>query len=195
MLIQISSAQGPKECEYACYLYYQELIKKYPNLEMISLNVHTKNCLKSVILYSEEDLSYLQGTIQWICQSPFRPHHKRKNWFIDISILDEEYQIENTNDIQYEVFHSSGKGGQNVNKVSTAIRAIHIPTGIHVICQDQRSQSQNKKIAYLRLMAKLKDLQISKNHDIKYQNWNKHNQIIRGKPKKVYKGMEFKQIQ
>lgn len=192
MLIQISSGQGPQECEYACYLYYQELLKEYPNLEVVSSHYHTKECLQSVILYSQEDLSYLQGTVQWICQSPFRPHHKRKNWFIDVSVLDDEYSIENSEDIRYEIFRSSGKGGQNVNKVSTAIRAIHIPTGISVICMDQRSQIQNKKIAYIRLMEKIKETQLSITQNIQYQNWNKHNQIIRGKPKKIYKGMKFK---
>lgn len=195
MLIQISSGQGPKECEYACYLYYQELLREYPQLTVVSLKYHTKECLQSVVFYSIEDLSCLQGTVQWICQSPFRLHHKRKNWFIDVSILDEEYCIENEQDMKYEIFRSSGKGGQNVNKVSTAIRAIHIPTGISVICMDQRSQAQNKKIAYLRLRKKIKEIQISKNQNIQYYNWNKHNQIMRGQPIRIYKGMKFKRIQ
>lgn len=194
MLIQISSGQGPKECEYACYLYYQELLKEYPNLKVVSTQYHEKECLQSVVLSSQEDLSYLQGTIQWICQSPFRPHHKRKNWFIDISVLENQININNTHDIRYEFFCSSGKGGQNVNKVSTAVRIVHIPTGISVVCMDQRSQNQNKKIAYLRLMNKINEINSSINQNIQYKNWNKHNQIIRGEPNRIYKGMNFKRI-
>ena len=114
-------------------------------MQIVSTNYRNDKCLKSAVLYSDDDLSFLEGTVQWICQSLIRPHHKRKNWFICVSILKDEITIDNNQDIKYEVFRSSGKGGQNVNKVSTAIRAIHIPTGLSVVCMDQRNQPQNKK--------------------------------------------------
>lgn len=193
MLIQISSGQGsPKECEIACHLYLQEILKEFSSLQVVSTQSQTKNTLKSAILYTYEDLSFLVGTVQWICQSPLRPHHKRKNWFINVSILKEEIHFENNKDIKYEVFKSSGKGGQNVNKVSTAVRAIHIPTGLSVVCMDQRSQSQNKKIAYLKLMKKIDEQNSSINSLIQYDNWNKHNSLQRGNPVRIYKGKTFK---
>lgn len=190
----MNSGQGPKECEYACYLLYQELLKEYSSLEVISRCFSHPNCLKSVILYTPKDLSYLEGTVQWICQSPFRPHHKRKNWFVNISIMKEEVSIENVENMKFETFRSSGKGGQNVNKVSTAVRAIHIPTGVSVVAMDQRSQLQNKKIAYLRLLEKINNMELSQNKSVDYDNWNKHNQIVRGNPIRVYKGMKLKRI-
>lgn len=196
MLIQISSGHGKgiKECEYACCLLYKELLKEFSSLEVVSTHYSNKECLKSAIFYTEKDLSFLEGTVQWICQSPYRPHHKRKNWFIDVSIIKEDIKIDNTNDIRYEVFRNSGKGGQNVNKVSTAIRAIHIPTGIVTVSMDQRSQLQNKKIAYLRLLEKIDETSSSINKSIHYLNWVKHNQIERGNPIRVYKGMKFIRI-
>lgn len=194
MLIQVSSGQGPKECEYACYKVYQEFLKEFKELDVVSINKSDKDCLKSVIFYSEKDLSSLEGTIQWICESPFRKHHKRKNWFVDVSVLKEEWGIKNQNDIKYEVFRSQGKGGQNVNKVSTAIRAIHIPTRVSVISQDQRSQLQNKKVAYVRLMQKIHEISSSMNKDIHYENWHEHYLLKRGSPLRVYKGMKFQKV-
>ena len=195
MLIQISAGQGsPKECELACYLFCKELLTEFPDLEVVSTNFSDKKCLKSAVFYSEQDLSFLEGSVQWICQSPFRENHKRKNWFIDVSILQDKFRFDKDDDIRYEAFRSSGKGGQNVNKVSTAIRAIHIPTGISVVSMDQRSQIQNKKIAYLRLMKKIDEKNSSINRVIQYENWNKHNQLKRGNPIRVYKGMKFKRV-
>lgn len=194
MLIQISSGQGPQECERACYLFYKELLKEFETLEVISIHEEKNKCLKSVIFYSEKDLSYLEGSVEWICQSPFRPHHKRKNWFIDVSVLKDTFRFDKDNDIKYEVFRSSKKGGQNVNKVSTAIRAIHLPSGISGVSMDQRSQIQNKKIAYLRLMKKIDDTSSSINKVIQYDNWNKKNHLVRGNPIRIYKGKKFIRI-
>ncbi|MDE5654576.1 MAG: hypothetical protein K2I46_03095 [Clostridia bacterium] len=61
------------------------------------------------------------------------------------------------NDLKIDVFHSSGAGGQNVNKVETAIRITHMPTGLVVVCQDERSQLKNKKRALATIEKKLKE--------------------------------------
>jgi len=71
----------------------------------------------------------------------------------------EEVDVEvNPDDLRIDVFHASGHGGQNVQKVATAIRILHKPTGIIVICQDERSQLQNKVKAMRILRARLLDL-------------------------------------
>ena len=61
-------------------------------------------------------------------------------------------------DLKTDVFHSGGAGGQNVNKVETAVRITHLPTGVSVVCQDERSQLKNKKRALETLEKRLKDL-------------------------------------
>lgn len=106
---------------------------------------------------TENDLSGLEGTVQWIFQSPFRPEHKRKNWFVDVSIIPEIDEICKDQNIRFERFHSGGNGGQNVNKVETGVRLIHIPTGITVTSTAERTQQLNRKDALQKLNAILSE--------------------------------------
>lgn len=96
--------------------------------------------------------------------------------------------------IRFERFHCGGNGGQNVNKVETGVRLIHIPTGIAVKSTAERSQLQNRKEAMRKLMAKLAEK--NKNLQAKQTNeaWQQHTQLVRGNPVRVYKGEKFKRV-
>lgn len=193
MIIQLSSGQGPEECELAVSKLFEALKEEYPDIKLLAAHpARKKGCNTSILFSTERNLSELEGSVQWICRSPFRPNHKRKNWFVDISVIPETENICKEQEIRFERFHCGGKGGQNVNKVETGVRLIHIPTGITVTSTSERSQYANKKDALNKLNVILKQRE---NEELKKQvnsAWREHNRIVRGNPVRVYERINFK---
>ena len=196
MILQISSGMGPVECRVAVGGIYRALEKEYPEIEMITcVKGEAEGSYSSIIFTSEQDLYDLEGTMQWICKSSFRPGLKRKNWFVDVSIIEEPDEVDETisdDKIRIEKFHSGGPGGQHVNKTESGVRIIHIPTGITVSSTKERSQFMNKQDALRKLSAVLKQTNTDGKDKQKNSAWSKHAHIVRGNPVRIYEGENFK---
>lgn len=192
MIIQISAGQGPCECQLAVAKLYEALKKEYGDLKILSeTRGYEKGCYDSILFQTGQDLSGLEGTVLWICPSPFRKNHRRKNWYVDVSIIPEQGQIASDREYRIEKFHCGGKGGQNVNKVETGVRIIHIPTGLVAQSTEERSQFQNRQRAMEKLQGKIAGLQQEQKDKQANAAWREHNRIVRGNPVRTYVGEKF----
>lgn len=198
-ILQITSGKGPEECERVVALVLSKLMEaaKKESLEakvIDAMEGHLPGTYLSVlVLVNGEGVAKFSdgwsGTIQWIGQSPYRKFHKRKNWFVGIKAYDIAKVAEwNDKDVVYQTMRASGPGGQNVNKVETAVRATHLPSGISVTASNERSQLQNKKEATEKLKTKLMSWQIEQANKHIQEKWMEHNTLTRGDAIKVFEG-------
>jgi len=148
------------------YLRWAE--KNNFSAEILDRSAGEEAGIKSVTIavngkYAYGYLKSEKGVHRLVRLSPFDAAHRRHTSFAQVEVLpdinqgDDEIDIPQE-DVRIDVYKSSGAGGQNVQKNSTAIRLLHIPTGIIVTCQNERSQLQNRENAFRVLKAKLLEI-------------------------------------
>ncbi len=186
VILEVSGAAGGEEAK----LWGQELLRMYSRFaQMKGFKVEKldENVIKIDGKRVFELLKYEAG-VHRVQRIPTTEKRGRIHTSTaTVSILPELEDIDlhiSPQDIQFEAHRSGGHGGQNVNKVSTAVRLKHIPTGIVVNCQTQRFQAQNRELAMEMLRAKLWEIEVEK----------KHGEIAGLKATQVGRGMRAEKI-
>ncbi|RJE77705.1 peptide chain release factor H [Pseudoalteromonas sp. MSK9-3] len=198
ILLQLSAGQGPLECCQAVGLALK-VIEKQCCAQGVKLTVieakelKERGCFKSVLLQldsAQRLAKSWQGIMLWVCQSKYRPKHKRKNWFFSGQMYEvNEAQLDRG--VTFQTCRASGAGGQHVNTTDSAVRATHHTTGLSVRVESERSQHANKRLASILLFQKLEALKHEHMTQQEKVRWQQHQTLERGNPIKVFKGEKF----
>ena len=182
LLYIYSGAGGVDAQDWASMLlkmYQRYSQKKGWGFKILHQSFGEQNGVKNVIVEISGDMTYdnlknESGVHRLVRISPFSAKSLRHTSFALVEVMPQitskEIKI-NPNDLRFDTFRSSGPGGQNVNKLETAVRVTHVPTGIAVAVQSERSQAQNKEkavqILYSRLAKKMEEAKIKELSEIK----------------------------
>ena len=198
--LQLSANTGPAECALAVAKALARLLReaeaaKVPVAILEQLDGDAGGTIASVLL-AVDDAAFAQrwtGSLLWMCPSPYRALHKRKNWFISGTVCTPPPVPDacDASAIRYEATRASGPGGQHVNKTDSAIRATHIASGVSVKVQTERSQHANKRLAGQLLASKLQARAQAQLEDDKSARRLRHHQGERGNAARVFVGMAF----
>lgn len=202
VILQFSAGQGPEECERAVRLAVNVLLDEAeaagvePHLGTIVAGVRTEGWKSATVVLEGPGAPALAktwtGTLKWVCTSPGRRGPPRKNWFVGVTAFSPVAgQSLKASDVAFETLKSSGAGGQHVNRTESAVRATHVPSGLVVRVQTQRSQHANKRLALLLLEEKIAAAGAQAHDEAGAEQRLAHHRVERGQAVRTFRGQDF----
>jgi len=136
------------------------------------------------------------GTVQWISSGALRREHRRRNWFVAVRRADavDETDVLTAAHIRFETMRAGGPGGQHQNRTESAVRAVHMPTGLSAVARDERSQHRNRSVALARLGEMLRARQARARSQAARHDWAERIAVERGNAVRVYEGDTFRRV-
>jgi peptide chain release factor len=205
--MQITAGRGPVECQLAVGHLARVLEREARAAGLVCevLDVvegDARGATLSALLSVEGEgarafAARSEGSVLWVCPSPIRTAHKRKNWFVGVDVLSPPdvagAMAIKASDVVFEAMRASGPGGQHVNKTESAVRATHKPTGLVTTAREERSQLMNKKLALARMAGLIAAGVTAAKADADRDRWAQHDQLERGQPVRTFKGPVFRE--
>lgn len=213
--MQLTAGQGPKESGWVVAQLLRKVMGEACDNglhgEIVESLAFEKTLRKQSLIEVDAYLSVLirvegegaklfgqswSGSIKWHGESLYRPKHKRINWFVGVELIDipdtKEVELKNLQkEVNFESMRASGPGGQHVNKTNSAVRITHLPTGIQVRVESDRSQHRNRQLAMERLQILLTKGCTEDDKAQERLRWLNHYQVKRGSPSRVFHGSKF----
>jgi len=197
--LQVTAGQGPSECAWAVVRVLEQIRQEAvaASLEFKTIEIEPgpePGTAQSALISISGDAELQafanswRGTVQWTARSPFRPSHKRKNWFVGVDLLEpvDEARFD-LREVRWDTMRASGPGGQHVNRTESAVRVTHLPTGVQATATEERSQHRNRKLALARLTKKLSEINSRRQSDAREERWRSHQELERGNPARIFR--------
>lgn len=198
-IVTINSGAGGLEAQdwasMVFWMYYKWATKHNHSVTLLEMSKNDNKGIKSVdfLISGEYAYGYLKhetGVHRLVRNSPFDSNNARHTSFCSVFVspeIDEKIEVNvKDSDLRIDYFCSSGSGGQNVNKVETAVRITHIPTKIVVSCQNERSQKYNQDLAMKLLRSKLYEMELRKRAEATQAIYNEMKDVSWGYQKRSY---------
>jgi peptide chain release factor len=166
--LHITTGNGPVECRLALADLLRRIWKEAVGTDVRvevseGRNPDGQGPMSAIVTLDGNDAAAFAsgycGTIRYVFKSPIRKGHQRQNWFLGASKIEDPSGSDapevDPRDVRFETHRAGGPGGQHQNTTDSAVRAVHVPTGIVAMSRDERSQHRNKATALRRLAGML----------------------------------------